>query len=96
MELAKSDTVRDVIKAKSLRRTQALLSLQLGTLIGNLTCLLLRTHHMERVTSSRRSVESEDYCWFCRTRALNALVTLVEHSLDASIRRSSKYNVANL
>ena len=96
MELTECNTMRDIVETKCLLCTQTLLALQLLTLVGNLTGLLLRIHHMEGVTSRRCPIQTQDDGWLCRHRLFYALVTLIEHGLDTSMTGTGNHHVANL
>ena len=95
LERAEGDAVAYVGQREACLRAQALLALELLALVGNLSCLLLGLHHVERVAGGGRSVESEYYCGFCRAGFLHALVALVEHGLDASVARSGDDDIAH-
>ena len=84
MELTTSDSVRDIRQGKTSLCTQALLTLQLLTLVCNLTCLLLCLHNMEGITCCWCTIQTEDDCRLCWSSTLNTLVTLIEHSLDTT------------
>src|SRR5574344_2302111 len=81
LEVAKSNTTTQLVKSQTSLSAQALFTLQLFTLITDFTSLLIRIHHMEGVTCSRSTIQTEDNCWFSRECLLYALATLVEHSL---------------
>ena len=84
MELSTCDAVGNIRQGKTGLCTQALLTLQLLTLVGYLACFLLGLHHVERVTGRRRTVQTEDDGRLRRSRTFDALVTLVEHGFDAA------------
>ena len=88
--------MRDIVQTERLRRAQTLLTLQLCALVGDLTSLLLCLHDVERVTSRRRTIQSEDDSGLSRTSLLDALVTLIEHSLDTTVARTSHHDVTYL
>ena len=96
MELTQGDAVRDVVERELLLRAQTLFALQLQTLVGNLTSLLLGLEHMECVAGSRGSVQAEDDARLGGLGLLDALVTLVEHSLDTSPSSTSDDVITNL
>ena len=96
MEFTKSNTMRQFVKSKFGSSTQTLLTLQLDTLVGNLTSLLLTLHHVERVTCCWCTIESKDDGRLCRTGLLNTLITLVEHSLYFTPGSTCDNHVANL
>ena len=82
MELSASDAVGNVAQREALLRAEALLALQLLALVGNLAGLLLRLEHVERVACRGRAVESEDDTGIGGSGLLDALVALIEESLD--------------
>ena len=84
LERTEGDAVRDIREGETLLCAQALLALQLQTLVGDVACLLLGVEHVERVAGCRRTVQAEDDSWLSRTCRLYALVALVEHGLDAA------------
>ena len=96
VELTQCDAVRDVVQTQRLRGAQRLFALQLCALVGNLACLLLGLHHMEGVTGCRGTVQTQDDGGLGGSGTLDALVTLVEHGLDASVAGSSHDDVAHL
>ena len=96
MELTTSDSVRDIRQGKTSLCTQALLTLQLFTLVSNLTCLLLCLHNMEGITSCWCTIQTEDDCRLCWSSTLDALVTLIEHSLDTTPWSTSDNIITNL
>ena len=67
MELTTCDTVRDITQGQALLSTQALLTLQLLTLVGDFASLLLCLDYVELVTCSRRTIQTEDDSWLCRS-----------------------------
>ena len=67
MELTTCDTVRNITQGQALLSTQALLTLQLLTLVGNFASLLLSLDYMELVTCCRRTIQTEDDSWLCRS-----------------------------
>src|SRR3712207_9526655 len=73
-DLSTGYAVRNIAKGKTLLRTQTLFTLQLLTLIGNLTSLLICIEHMESVARSRRSVQTEDNRRLGGGGWLNALI----------------------
>ena len=95
LERSERYTVRDVRQREAFLRAESLLALQLQTLVGYLSGLLLRLEHMERVAGGGCSVESEDYSGLCRTCRLYAGVALIEHGLDTSVARSGYDVVAD-
>ena len=96
MELTARDTMGDVAERQTLLRTQPLLTLQLLTLVGDLTCLLLRVDNMELVTGGRCSVETEDDSRLSRFNVVDTLVTLVEQSLHAAPGCTGKHDIADM
>ena len=84
----------DVAQGQSLLCAQALLALQLQSLVGYLAGFLFRLEHVECVAGRWRSVESQYDCRLCRLCLFDALVALVEHCLDASVVGSGYYDVA--
>lgn len=60
MELSARYAVRNIAEGQTFLRAQALLALQLLTLVGNIACLLLRVDNMELVAGCRRSVQTKD------------------------------------
>ena len=96
MELTTSDSVRDIRQSKTCLCTQALLTLQLLTLVSNLTCLLFSLHNMEGITSCWCTIQTKDNSWFCWSCTLDALVTLIEHSLNTSPWSTSDNVITNL
>ena len=96
MELAARDAVRDVAEGKALLRAQALLTLQLLALVGDIARLLLSVYHVELVAGRRRAVETEHDGRLCRLHVVDALVTLVEQRLDTAPRCTREHDVANV
>ena len=86
----------DVIQRELLLCPQSLLTLQLQTLVGNLTSLLLSLKNMERVTSCRGTVQSKDDTRLSGSGLGDALVALVEHRLDASIGSTGNQVVTHM
>ena len=86
----------DVVESDSRLCTQTLLALQLLALVGNFLCLLLSVHNVERVACRRCAIKTEYNCRLRRACLLNALVTLVEHRLYASMACSGYHYVAHL
>ena len=66
----------DVGERKTLLCAQALLTLELQTLVGDVACFLLGVENVERVTGCRRAVQTEDDGRLGRSCALYAAVTL--------------------
>ena len=96
MELTQGNTVGDIVKTQGLGGTDRLLALQLHTLIGDVACLLLRLHDMEGITSGWSTVQTEDDSGICRTSLCDALVTLVEHSLDTTVAGSCHHDITHM
>ena len=86
----------NLLQRQYLGGSEALLALQLHTLVGNGLCLLLGLHDVERVACLWRTVQTQYDYWFCRTGLLYVLVTLVEHSLHAAPCGACYHDVANL
>ena len=96
MELTTCDTVRDITQGQALLSTQALLTLQLLTLVGDFASLLLCLDYVELVTCSRRTVQTEDDSWLSWSSRLDIGITLIEHRLDTTPRSTGEYDVAYL
>lgn len=67
MELTTCDTVRDITQGQALLSTQALLTPQLLTLVGDFASLLLCLDYVELVTCGRRTIQTEDDSWLSRS-----------------------------
>ena len=88
--------MRDVAERKALLRAQALLTLQLQTLVGNVSGLLLGVEHMELVASRGGSVQTQYDGWFCGLHIIYSLVTFIEHSLDTTKARTRNDYIAHM
>ena len=96
MEVTQCQTAAHFVERQHLLRTQTLFTLQLFALVGNLACFLLRLDYVERVASSRRTVQAQYQGRCRRTGFLHALVTLVEHSLYLTVVSTCQHDVAHL
>src|SRR5574344_564445 len=96
MELTTCDTVRNITQGQALLSTQALFTLQLLTLVGNFTSLLFCLDNMELVTCSRRTIQTEDDSWLCRSCRLDISITLIEHRLHTTPRSTGEYDITYL
>ena len=76
--------MRDVAQRQTGLCTQALLTLELLTLVGDVANLLLCVKHMELVAGCRRAIQAEHDSGLSRLHIVDALVTLIEHSLDTA------------
>ena len=84
MELTTCDTVRDVAQCQTGLCTQALLTLELLAIVGDIAHLLLCVKHMELVAGRRCAIQTEYDSGLGRLHVVDALVALVEHSLDTA------------
>ena len=96
MELATCNTVRNITQCQALLSTQALLTLQLFTLIGDFASLLFCLDYVELVTCCRRTVQTEDDSWLSWSSRLDIGITLIEHRLDTTPRSTGEHDVAYL
>ena len=96
MELTTCDTVRNITQGQALLSTQALLTLQLLTLVGDFASLLLSLDYVELVTCSRRAVQTEDDSWLSWSSRLDIGITLIEHCLYTTPRSTGENDVAYL
>ena len=85
----------DVGEGETRLCAQTLLTLQLLTLVGYFTGLLLTLHDVEGVAGGRSAVESQDDSGLGGSGLLHALVTFVEHSLDASVSGTCQHHVTH-
>ena len=96
MELAQSHAVSNLLQRQYLGSSEALLTLQLQTLVSYGLSLLLGLHDVERVASLRRTVQTQYDNRLCRLCSLNILVTLIEHSLHTTPCRTGYHDVAHV
>ncbi len=95
MEITQSQTTAHFIQCQQFLSTQALLTLQLFTLVGNVTSLLFRINHMESITCRRSTVQSQNQYRFGRTGLLDALVTFIKHGFHLTITSTSQDYIAH-
>ena len=95
LEVTQSNTTTQFIQSKNLLRTQALFTSQLFTFVGDFTSFLVAFYHMESVTGSRSTVQSQNQCRFSRTRFFDTLITFIEHSLHTTIASSGQYDISD-
>ena len=95
MEITQSQTTAHFIQCQQFLSTQALLTLQLFTFVGNVTSLLFRINHMESITCRRSTVQPQNQYRFGRTGLLDALVTFIKHSFHLTITSTSQDYIAH-
>ena len=95
LEVTQSNTTAQLIQRKDLLRTQALLTSQLFTFVGDFTSFLIAFNNMECITCGRCTVQSQYQSRFGRSCFFDALVTFVEHSLHTSVAGSCQYDVSH-
>ena len=96
MEFSECHAVCNLLKRQRLGGTQALLTLQLHSLVGDIAGFLLRLHNVEGVSCLRCAVETEYDNRLSGLCLLYVLVALVEHSLYPTPRCSGYHDVADL
>ena len=87
LEVPEGTTASQLVEGKALLRAGILLTLELLTLAGDATSLLLGLHDVEGLTSGWCAVQTEDEDRCAGASLIDLLVTLVEHSLDTSVVR---------
>jgi hypothetical protein len=95
MEVTQRQTAAHFVERQHLLRTQTLFTLQLFAFVGDLACFLLRFDYVERVASSRCTVQAQYQGRCRRTSLLHALVTLIEHSLHLTVAGTRQHDVAH-
>ena len=95
MELAECDAVGNIVERELLLRAQTLFALQLQSFVGDVASFLLGVEHVESVAGGRGTVQTENDARFGGLGLSDALVALVEHRFDASVRGSCDDVVAD-
>ena len=93
LEVAKGTATSQFVEGKSLLRAVVLLALELLTLASDATSFLLGVHHIEGLTSSRSTIQTEDQHGFAGACLLNLLVALIKHRLDTAVMRTGEYDI---
>ena len=96
MEVAESQPSAHFVQRQHLLGTQALFALQLLTFVGNFAGFLIGIEHMEGVTGSRSTVQTQNQHRFGRSCLFETLVALVEHGLHLTIGSSGQHDVAHM